>query len=235
MATGGRTTLLIRFYSLLDELERCIGGARYLATCSGDDSWPTRGVYFFREPGEVRSNSGNGPRIVRVGTHGLNLKAKSTLWSRLRQHKGNVQSGAGNHRGSVFREHVGTALIARDRLKCETWLSDRAIPQTKAFEAPIECAVTKTIGLMPLVWLQLDDEPGPNSQRGYIERNAIALLSNYGRPVVDPPSPSWLGRRAASERVRESGLWNSNHVDERCEAAFLDLLELHVKATPQCT
>ena len=29
--------------------------------------------------------------------------------------------------------------------------------------------------------------------RGYIERNAIALLSNYGKPAIDPPSPGWLG------------------------------------------
>ena len=31
-------------------------------------NWPARGVDFFREAGETRSDTGRGPRIVRVGT-----------------------------------------------------------------------------------------------------------------------------------------------------------------------
>ena len=37
-----------------------------------------------------------------------------------------------------------------------------------------------------LVWI--DDTPGPKSLWGYVERNAIALLSNYQRPALDPTS-----------------------------------------------
>ena len=33
--------------------------------------WPARGVYFFREAGESRSDTGEGLRVVRVGTHAL--------------------------------------------------------------------------------------------------------------------------------------------------------------------
>jgi len=62
---------LIRFYSILHDLEDAIGGARTLAGCSGRMQWPGRGVYFFREPGEHRSNMGEGPRVIRVGTHAL--------------------------------------------------------------------------------------------------------------------------------------------------------------------
>jgi hypothetical protein len=68
--------------------------------------------------------------------------------------------------------------------------------------------------------------------RGYIERNAIALLSNYNKAPLDPPSPGWLGChynrpgvRDAGLRVRTSGLWNSNHVDEIYDPVFLDELE----------
>jgi hypothetical protein len=32
---------------------------------------------------------------------------------------------------------------------------------------------------MQLLWLEIDDEPSPASLRGFIERNAIALLSTY--------------------------------------------------------
>ena len=74
------------------------------------------------EPGEERTTSGSGLRIVRIGTHALKWNGKTTLWNRLRQHKGTVRGlnpGTGNHRGSVFREHVGTALIKRDKWPVE--------------------------------------------------------------------------------------------------------------------
>jgi hypothetical protein len=39
-----------------------------------------------------------------------------------------------------------------------------------------------------------------------------------------------LGTRSDRERVRASGLWNSNHVDEGYDPAFLDKLEQLVAA-----
>jgi hypothetical protein len=68
-------------------------------------------------------------------------------------------------------------------------------------------------------------KPGPESQRGYIERNSIALLSSYNKAPLDPPSITWLGRHSDRERVRKSGLWNQNHVEEACDPAFLDCLD----------
>lgn len=65
-ASDDRVKHLIRFYSILDELEKNVGGARTLAECSGRMAWPRRGVYFFRENGERCSDSGDGQRIVRV-------------------------------------------------------------------------------------------------------------------------------------------------------------------------
>lgn len=62
---------LIRFYALIDRLREQGGGARRLADCSGRMNWPRRGVYFFFEDGEMRSDTGAGPRVVRVGTHAL--------------------------------------------------------------------------------------------------------------------------------------------------------------------
>src|SRR5437899_2713466 len=69
--TMERLEHLIRFYSILDKLERNIGGARKLADYSGRIDWPARGVYFFRKNGESRTDTGAGLRIVRVGTHAL--------------------------------------------------------------------------------------------------------------------------------------------------------------------
>lgn len=75
---------LRRFYRILDALENRIGGERTLDQCSGKLAWPERGVYFFRETGETRSDCGNGSRIVRVGTHGLKAGSGTKLWTRLR-------------------------------------------------------------------------------------------------------------------------------------------------------
>lgn len=97
--------------------------------------------------------------------------------------------------------------------------------EVKERERPLEQEISTIIGAMPFLWLAVDDEPGPDSLRGYIERNTIALLSNYKKTRIDPPSHDWLGCYSDRERVRESGLWNSNHVDEDYNLDFLDSME----------
>lgn len=77
---------------------------------------------------------------------------------------------------------------------------------------------------MPFLWLAIGDDAGPGSRRGFIERNSIALLRNRGREVIDPPSSTWLGSHSDREKFRKSGLWNSNHVEEDYDPAFIDML-----------
>lgn len=213
---------LQNFYALLGSLAGRLGGARVLATCSGRLGWPRRGVYFFMEDGEVRSHSGTGPRIVRVGTHALTEGSGTRLWSRLKQHRGQQKTGGGNHRGSIFRLLVGTAIMARYGLVCPSWGHGSNAPaDVRVGETALECEVSKVICAMPFLWLAIDDEPSRESVRGYIERNAIALLSNFDKEPLDPPSVSWLGHSCNRERVRKSGLWNQNHVEEAYDPAFL--------------
>ena len=222
-----RLEYLQEFYLLLGRLESASGGARLLGDCTGRQDWPRRGIYFFMEPGEERTDTGSGPRIVRVGTHALKAGSSTSLWTRLAQHRGQARSGGGNHRGSIFRLIVGTALIARDGIACASWDDRRpsAPAAVRAGERALEQEVSRTIGAMPFLWLAVDDDPGPDSARGFIERGAIALLSNYGREPIDPPSPAWLGHHCSRERVRASGLWNNNHVDEQYDPAFLTRME----------
>lgn len=228
-----------RFYEILDELEIRVGGKRTLATAHGRMNWPRRGVYFFFEPGEERTTSGTGLRVVRVGTHALKPGVKATLWGRLRQHRGTVggaNPGGGNHRASVFRQHVGTALIGKypdrwpEAVKKSWGKGSSAVKSVQEPEGPLEQAVSQHIRSMSFLPLNVDDPPGPESRRGYIERNAIALLSNYNcqEEPIDPPSPDWLGHWAASERIRRSGLWNANHVSKDYDPGFLDVLQEHV-------
>lgn len=84
---------------------------------------------------------------------------------------------------------------------------------------------------LPFLWVNIDDEPSANSQRAYIERNTIALLSNYQRDAVDPRADDWLGKHSRSKKIRESGLWNVNHVDEAYDREVLDRLENAISET----
>jgi len=231
-----RTADLIRFYRILEDLEARIGGKQRLAVCDGRMNWPARGVYFFFEPEEYRSDTGEGMRVVRVGSHALKAGSRTSLWHRLSQHRGVMSSGGGNHRGSIFRLIVGEALANRNHNNIKSWgvSSDqgraaRKLGLTRASikqrEQPLEIAVSNTIRGMPLLWVGIDDESGSGSWRGYIERNAIALLSNYSKSPLDPPSAAWLGYHSGREKVRLSGLWNSNHVDEAYDPDFLGMLK----------
>lgn len=100
----------------------------------------------------------------------------------------------------------------------------------KEAEADLERRVSACIGRMPFLWLNAPDPPGGSSARGRIERNAIALLSHARARAADRPSANWLGARSDRERVRASGLWNNNHVDEGHDPAFLDEMAALVDA-----
>jgi hypothetical protein len=185
---GGRISDLQNLYALLGCLAERVGGARTFAACSGRLGWPRRGVYFFMEDGGVRSDSGTGPRIVRVGTHALTKGSGTKLWSRLKAHRGQPKTGGGNHRGSIFRLIVGTAIMARSGHDFPSWGDGNKAPaDVRAAENALECEVSKVICAMHFLWLAIDDDPGAKSLRGYIERNAIALLSNFEKESLDPP------------------------------------------------
>jgi hypothetical protein len=169
------------------------------------------------------------------------VSVASTLHQRLRQHAGKSSGSGGNHRGSIFRLLVGEALIARgDCSPCPSWGVKGDIKKAAevlhvdsatlaAAEAPVEAAVSAYLGRLPFLWLSIEDEPGPESLRGLIERNVIALASGLREPVIDPPSPSWLGLYSGRDKVRRSGLWNQRHVDENYAPNFLDVLEAAIE------
>ena len=138
-------------------------------------------MYFFYEDGETRLDGS--PRVTRVGTHALTASSRTSLWTRLSQHRGRLlgaNPGGGNHRGSIFRRHVGAALIRRgdwpDGLLA-AWLDNTPLPAWSDLEATIEREVSGYLGAMPFLWLAVPDQAGGRTCRGLIERNSIALLS----------------------------------------------------------
>jgi hypothetical protein len=121
-------------------------------------------------------------------------------------------------------------LIARDTLDVQSWEQRLNVtPDVRNSEQELEIRVSVELSRMSILWITVDDDLGPASMRSYIERNSIALLSNYRREKLDPSSSNWLGQYCDREKVRTSGLWNNDHVDGEDDKDFLDCLEQQVQ------
>ena len=187
----------------------------------------TKGVYFLFEPGECRSNLA-AQRIIRVGSH---RSQRASIESRIAEH-------ATDWGRSVFRRHVGTALIRKGDFDAAIQVADRDRWAALWFERfngwavhhrrarlhptlhPLHPIVTRAIAEMSAVWVEIRDQ----AARLELERQCIRLLSNYLHhdKQVEPPSDTWLGYYALSEKVRKSGLWNVQHVGRPHATGFLD-------------
>lgn len=228
---------LDRFYSLLDDLEATVGGKRRLGNCDGYMDWPDRGLYFFFHPHETRESSDQ-LRVTRIGTHAVSEGSSTSLWDRLRTHRGaqrGTYEGGGNHRGSVFRKRVGEARIEKEGLEQEypEWgVSSSAGRELRLEELEMEQRVSDYIRDLPFLWVDIDDEPSPESDRVYIERNALALVSNLGKESLDPRNEDWLGHHSPVTDIEQSGLWNINHVGEEYHPEFLETLEGYINRIP---
>ncbi len=228
---SGNRVCLERFYNELERLRNAESGGRKLCDCSGQDEWPERGVYILFEPDEIRSNGASTPRVVRVGTHMVSRGSKATLWNRLRTHRGHAD-GRGNHRASVFRRHVGEAMIQRSNgaIDIPSWNQGQsATKEVQESEIELEKRVSEYIGRMIILWIAIPDEAGPGSDRSFIEKNAIALLSGIGRQV-DPPGSQWLGNSSPTQAIRDSGLWNVDFTGYRFDTRFIDVFSQYVDA-----
>jgi hypothetical protein len=227
---------LDRLYDRLADLEDRVGGKRRLGDCTGYMDWPARGVYFLFARDEHR-DTGDLHRLTRIGTHAVSTGSGTSLWNRLRTHRGangGTYGGGGNHRGSVFRRRVGEALIERHGLHDEYphWgEGSSADRDRRRSEHEHERRVSEYIRDLPVLWIDVDDEPGPDSDRAYVERNAIALVSNFRKESLDPRRDDWVGGNSPSAEIRRSGLWNIDHVDEAYDPAFLDRVAEAVEET----
>lgn len=167
-----------------------------------------------------------------MGTHALTTGSRSTLAQRLRQHRGSPRGG--NHRGSIFRLLIGQATLASaPGLVCPSWgikaqsrEAATALATTRdqinEWEKAVEIEVSQLLSRMRIVVLGCEDEPGPDSLRGYVERNSIALLSAAHRAGLDRTSSEWLGQHSNRSLVVSSGLWNQRHTTETADVNFLE-------------
>jgi hypothetical protein len=221
---------LNRFYRIMRHLWIAQGRGRRIGDCSGQLPWPERGVYFVTA--EPTADRGGMPRIIRVGTHAVSLGSRTSLWNRISTHRG-TRGGGGSHRSSIFRSHVGRALINRERHRewPDTWAKGQTAPKVvRDAEAELEQHVSRIIGDMRVLWINVSDTAGPGSDRAYLERNVIGLLSRAGllSPISAPP---WLGDTSDDWRIAASGLWNLDHLLLRPDNDFLRILETYVDIT----
>lgn len=222
-----RRKAIANAYGLFERLIRTTGFCRLREVLSKD--LPTHGVYFFFDDHEPTVFSNTIPRLVRVGTHGVSLGSVATLRNRLRTHFG-TRAGRGNHRSSVFRLHVGRAIIERERLSnlFANWgkgqSADREITNA---EADMEKKVSDYIGNLRVLFIPAHDSAGTGSIRATIEKQFIAMFTEHMCPLENS-SNDWLGRFSDKQTIRETGLWNVRDVGEPYDSKFLPFLESYM-------
>jgi hypothetical protein len=187
---------------------------------------PKQGVYFFFDDNEPTIFSTSIPRLVRIGTHGVSAGSVATLRNRLRTHLG-TRAGAGNHRASVFRLHVGRAIIERDGLHdaYPNWGKGQSAPkQVAELEAPLEAKVSEYIGNLRVLFMPVLDTAGTGSMRATIERQFISMFTE-NLCAIEESSRTWLGRFSDKPSIRDSGLWNVRDVGNEYDLKFIPLLD----------
>jgi len=237
LSLGNRLTFLnqtIRIYKRRAAIARSYGMFAHLAKGIGlhplrdilTEQLPKQGVYFFFDDDEPTKFSTTVPRLVRVGTHGVSAGSVATLRNRLRTHLG-TRAGAGNHRASVFRLHVGRAIIERDRLqqRYPNWgKGQSASKNITELEAPLESMVSDYIGNLRVLFIPVLDTAGTGSMRATIERQFISMFTE-GVCAIEESSLRWLGRFSDKLSIKHSGLWNVRDVGSEYDLKFIPLLD----------
>jgi hypothetical protein len=223
-----------QFYKELRRLYIGQDGGRLLGTSTGRLSWPKRGVYFLMEPTEFLRTRRYSPlehRVIRIGTHAVSRGSKTTLWDRLSTHRG-IAGGGGSHRSSIYRLHVGAALAAKDSsLAQATWGQGQIVPPgAQISELGLEQEVSRYMSNVRVLWLDVPDEPSAHSDRAFIERYAIGVLSRH-RIVTGEMSTGWLGNCSESVEIASSGLWNLNHLYLAPHSDFIRVFAYYVGST----
>src|SRR5215471_52416 len=90
----------------MDITEACKQLHQLLDGATNLQQWPTNGLYFFQEDGEVWGHDPNHPirRLTRCGSHGKIGRLRSRATEHFNQ----------NSNGSVVVKHVGSALVVRE-------------------------------------------------------------------------------------------------------------------------
>lgn len=166
---------------------------------------PANGVYFVLERGE-RAHGRD--RIVRVGSH----TGQGNLAARLTEHVTH------NKDRSIFRKNIGRALLNRahdpflqywnldltSRANRERYRSSIDFEKQSTVEAEVTAHIRAQMSVAVIGF-------GDAAEALSFERLCIGTLSAC---ALCQPSPAWLGSLSTETRIRESGLWQVQHLHE---------------------
>lgn len=234
LSLGWRMSFLKSCHRVLDRQKSVKSVYRHFETLALDagvhqlrdalkQSIPQQGVYFFFDPGEPSRFSNSLPRLVRIGTHGVSQGSKATLRDRLRTHFG-TSDGYGNHRSSVFRLHVGEAMIRKFDLedRFPHWGKGQNASKTlNDAEKELERDVSEYISKLQVLYVDVLDKATKDSARSIIEKQSIALFTE-GFVPVERPSRSWLGLHSSHQVIAASGLWNVRDVGAKANLKIVN-------------
>ena len=189
---------------LCHELHQLLNGMKRFRFPYDPERIPSDGVYVLFEKGEGTHGT---DRIVRIGAH----DGDHRLAKRLQEHF--VRE---NKDRSIFRKNIGRALLNRDEDPfLEYWNVDLTSKKKRMQyeglidrerQQDVEQRVTAYIqDNLSFVVLRVTD----SARRKLLESRLIATVSLC---VACGPSREWLGLCSPKPKIRESGLWQEQHL-----------------------
>ena len=182
---------------------------------------PHNGIYFFYERGEMWGHGGNMPRIVHVGTH-----RNGNFQSRIRDHYTpdtkmdfDAQKPAPHDR-SIFRKNIGRAILNRDNSDyLQVWDIDFTTTENRKkyshlrdieFEKNTELEITRLLQEnFSFRYIPVENEAERMGKTG-LESRLVGTLSSCR---MCHASDNWLGRHSPVGEIKQSGLWQSQHLN----------------------
>lgn len=204
---------------------------------------PENGIYFFYEEGETWGHGGDDPRIVRIGTHrDGNFRSRIAEHYLLNESKMIFDAAKPSpHDRSIFRKHVGRALLNRDKDGyLQIWNRDfmkrqereeyghlRDIQKEKGIESRSTKLLRESFGFR---FILIDKQEERIGASGFEKR----LIGTVAQCALCEPSPNWLGKNSPDRRIRESGLWQIQHLKARpLDDAAKETISLAIRRTQE--
>lgn len=197
----------------LHEQLECLPAIRHPFTL---EEIPENGIYFFYEEGEIWGHGGCHLRIVRIGTH-----RGSSLRSRIKEHYEPDMNFDKNRPKpsdrSIFRKNIGRALLNKtNHPYLKIWEIDFTLRENREgfensrdidIEKEVESKITEILKeKFSFRFIIIDDK----NVRKRLERALIATVAKCRRCR---PSSIWLGNYSPDQRIKESGLWQTQHIN----------------------
>ena len=182
-----------------ERLHQLLDGATKL------QQWPTNGLYFFQEDGEVWGHDPNHSirRLTRCGSHDKIGRLRSRATEHFTQ----------NSNGSVVVKRFGSALVVRGGEAPHDHWGASGSPQCPQCEGPLLQARDYIVNQVREIIVDVPE--------GWdkAETIAIGILSHC---TLCQRSDRWVGQHAVNNIIKAGKIWNDRKVDYLPSANDLD-------------